>query len=209
MSRKSDVLLLVIGALEEARRSGIVDSPPICNDGAMIRARAQTVKRPTRSEVETAVDNLAGISVLLKTERDGFVDVALSFLATPAKQCALLNELFGEDAGFTKWLERLGGYQTATISVVHQHHIWGGKTRVNKPSNLLPLCAVVHEWVHTVEPVAGRIACVWKRMHLPEFDWAELDHCAGHNVRGWVDSHPVDHEPFRSMRREIIECQSH
>lgn len=205
MGRKADVMLLVLAALEDGRRAGLIDSPPIINEefAKVVASLQRRARRPTRREVETAINLLAKASLLTHVEREGFVGVAMAHLANPMKQCALLDFLYGESPRFRDWLDGIGGYRTAKVSIVHQHHIWGGKNRFNKPSNLLPLCAIVHEWVHTVEPVAGRLACIWKRWTLPEFSWAELDACAGLNVRGWVDNHCLE-EPFRSMRAEII-----
>lgn len=210
MGRKADVMLLVLAALEMGRRAGLIDSPPILSEQVAldVREMQRHARRPTRREVHDAVDRLAISRLLEQDQREGFVCVALAHLSKPTKRCALLDHLYGESRRFRDWLDRSGGYRNAKMSHVQLHHVWGGKTRVNLPSNLLPLCEIVHDWVHTVEPVAGRLACIWKRSTLPEFSWEELDHCAGLNVRGWVEAQTaIEHEPFTSMRQDIIACQ--
>lgn len=201
-------MLLVMAALEDGRRAGLIDSPPILDDALAMQVSGiqREASRPTQREVHHAVDLLAKEGLLMPDQQEGFVGVALAHLAYPAKQCALLDILYGGSPRFRRWLDGIGGYRTAKVSNVQLHHVWGGKTRINKPSNLLPLCAIVHEWVHTVEPIAGRLACVWARWTLPEFSWSELDQCAGLNVRGWVDAHVLE-EPYRSMRAEILNTE--
>lgn len=210
MSRKADCTLLVLAALEEARRNGQFRSPPIMSDFTMahVAVLRNQIERPSRTEVRIAVRAIARLGLMVPEDEGGFVEIACGVFDCRKRRCALLDELWGVDGRFTVWLERNGGYHTAEVSLVHMHHVWGGKTRDDERSNLLPLCAIVHEWVHTVEPVAGRLACIWKRMNLPGFDWSELDRCAGQNVRGWVESHPVEHEPFRSWRDEILSTEA-
>lgn len=121
------------------------------------------------------------------------------------RRCSLLEELWDVSESFKRFVDiNRWSYLTVRSSVVHRHHVWGGKTRVDLPSNLLDLCAVVHIFVHDVRPIEGRIACIWAASRRDGFDWGELNAVAGLNVIGWVESHPVEEEPFCTMRAEII-----
>lgn len=118
-------------------------------------------------------------------------------------RCALLDDLY-EFPKFRRWLETNGGYRAAAHSAVQTHHIWGGKTRLNRPSNLLPLCLLVHHYIHNMETLSGRIACIWKRSSLPDFSWDELDACAGLKVRGWLEAKRDAAGEFRWMIDEVL-----
>lgn len=123
------------------------------------------------------------------------------------RKCQLLDELYPASEQFVLFLGRCGGLKAARYAAVHRHHIWGGTSRLNLPSNLIDLCVFAHEFVHA-HPVEGRIACMWKRKQMPGFSIEELNRCAGKNVLGWLESHPVDAEPFSVWREELLSTEA-
>lgn len=82
------------------------------------------------------------------------------------------------------------------------HHIFGGKTRLNRKANLIRLSYVVHDWAH-MRPVEMKIACLWKQRELGVLDWESLNVCAGLDVRNWVENQEP-RKAYEWMKRELL-----
>lgn len=123
-------------------------------------------------------------------------------------ECPLLRTLWLESDLFrehcVKLFGRHGTFATAAQTRMHVHHIFGGKTRKDLPSNTITICGAVHDFCHTHQ-TEGRIACLWAKMESEELDWTEIDEAAGFRVSGWLTSLPIGllEMVFCRMRAEL------
>lgn len=107
---------------------------------------------------------------------------------------------------FQRFVQNAGGLQAVLRAPLHRHHIWGGKSRLDLPSNLVWLNSYVHDFAH-VWPVQGRLAALWLRTQSGEadFSWAELSVAAGQDARYWVEAHPFTIQPFADFWAYLME----
>jgi len=122
-------------------------------------------------------------------------------MQTTTETCQLFRTLWLNDLEFRAHAMRNGGLRAASQGM-QSHHIWGGKTRLNRKTNLIRLCATVHDWMH-MRPVEGRIACCWKQKELGVLDWDVLTECAGRPARAWVEVQQAS-GIYAAMQRELL-----
>lgn len=86
------------------------------------------------------------------------------------------------------------------------HHIFGGTSRLNRKSNLIRLCEVVHRYAHRRQ-YCVRIACIWKQLKNGVLDWEQLDECRDKRkpgcARRLVEAAEVD-GIYRAMQTELL-----
>ena len=115
-------------------------------------------------------------------------------------ECSLLRTLWLESELFRDHVKRMGlTFAQASRTALHVHHIFGGKTRKDLPSNTITICGAVHDFCHTHE-WTGRIACLKWKLDAGQLDWTEIDQSAGYSVEGrlWgLQDHMP--EPFKKM----------
>lgn len=120
--------------------------------------------------------------------------------------CPLLNTLWLESELFRTWAAKAFGkspFATMARTQLHVHHIFGGKTRKDLPSNTITVCAAVHEFCHAHQ-TEGRIACLWWKLKAGEIDWSDLEAAAGYSVTGWLHMNSeATTEPFESWRSDV------
>lgn len=116
--------------------------------------------------------------------------------------CPLLPTLWLESPMFRDHLKRMGmTYADACRTQLHVHHIFGGKTRKDLPSNTITICGAVHDFCHTHQ-TEGRIACLWWKAMNNQLRWTEADVAAGHTAIERL-SVAVVSSPFREWNFDL------
>lgn len=90
------------------------------------------------------------------------------------------------------------------------HHILGGINRFDVPTNLITICGYAHDWIHTQDPIAGRIVCWRVKLTKCELDRQDILDFARIHVAGWLERDDVLrrcelNERLDQWRREILD----
>lgn len=100
---------------------------------------------------------------------------------------ALFDLLWGRCQKYQQIIAAFGGPAKIVQYRLDKHHICGGKSRLDVPSNLIELRRPSHDFCHH-HPVIGKVACIYVVSQREDFSWDEIDRAAGLSVRGWLES---------------------